>query len=119
MSCLFLFLSEARTYAHAQPGPARDVLISFVPVEAVVNLRDFGASGDGVADEGPALQRALDALATAGGGTLFVPAGRYAIITPVQKNFAGLGFVGNNSGRCFVHACTATHCIWLRADSGS
>jgi Carboxypeptidase regulatory-like domain/Pectate lyase superfamily protein len=61
-----------------------------VPVDGVVNLRDFGASGNGVADDGPALQSALDALATAGGGTLFVPAGRYAIITPVQKNFAGL-----------------------------
>lgn len=50
----------------------------------------FGAVGDGVADDGPALQRALDAIADAGGGTLSIPAGRYAIDTPVLKNFAGL-----------------------------
>ena len=54
------------------------------------DLSAFGAVGDGVADDGPALQSALDAIAAAGGGTLFVPAGRYAIITPVQKDFTGL-----------------------------
>ncbi len=53
-----------------------------------VNLRDFGAVGDGEADDGPALQSALDALAAAGGGTLFVPAGSYALVTPVVKNFS-------------------------------
>ncbi len=56
----------------------------------VFNLRDFGAVGNGVADDGPALQNALNAIGAAGGGELFVPAGRYAIITPVQKNFTGL-----------------------------
>ncbi len=55
-----------------------------------LNLRDFGAVGDGVTDDGPAFQAAFDALATAGGGTLFVPEGKYAITTPVSKNFAGL-----------------------------
>lgn len=54
------------------------------------DLRAFGAVGDGVADDGPALQRALNAIADAGGGVLLVPAGRYAIFTPVQKNFTGL-----------------------------
>lgn len=54
------------------------------------NLMDFGAVGDGATDDGPALQRALDAIAAAGGGTLFVPAGHYAINTPVQKDFKGL-----------------------------
>ncbi|MDT5296469.1 MAG: hypothetical protein QOJ76_3349 [Acidobacteriota bacterium] len=60
------------------------------PSAAFFNLIDFGAVGDGEADDGPALQAALDALAEAGGGTLFVPAGRYAIVTPVTKEFGGL-----------------------------
>src|SRR5215213_7724711 len=54
-----------------------------------INLRDFGAIGDGVTDDAPAFQKALDALATAGGGTLFIPAGQYVIATPVSKNFSG------------------------------
>jgi hypothetical protein len=62
-----------------------------VGAEDVFNLAEFGAVGDGIADDGPALQAALDAIAAAGGGTLFVPAGRYAIDTPVQKDFTGLG----------------------------
>jgi len=53
----------------------------------VLNLRNFGAAGDGIADDGPALQRALDALANAGGGTLHVPPGSYAIATPVARDF--------------------------------
>jgi len=56
---------------------------------ATLDLGSFGAVGDGVADDGPALQRALDALADAGGGTLAVPAGRFAILTPVAKDFRG------------------------------
>ncbi|HEX5709559.1 MAG TPA: Calx-beta domain-containing protein [Pyrinomonadaceae bacterium] len=61
------------------------------PPPVTLNLRDFGATGDGATDDGPALQRALDALASAGGGTLFVPAGRYVIATPARKDFTGLG----------------------------
>jgi hypothetical protein len=60
-------------------------------VEDNFNLAEFGAVGNGIADDGPALQAALNAIADAGGGTLLVPAGRYAIYTPVQKDFTGLG----------------------------
>jgi hypothetical protein len=64
---------------------------SFTPKPVpTLNLRNFGAAGNGVADDGPALQRALNALATSGGGTLYVPPGRYAITTPVSKDFSGL-----------------------------
>src|ERR1041384_2443358 len=55
-----------------------------------VNLRDFGATGDGVTDDAPAFQKALDSLANAGAGTLFIPAGKYVIATPVRKDFNGL-----------------------------
>jgi hypothetical protein len=53
-----------------------------------VNLQDYGAIGDGSTDVGPALQRALDDLAAAGGGTLVVPAGGFYLATPVSKQFA-------------------------------
>lgn len=54
-----------------------------------LNLMDFGATADGVTDDGPALKNALDALSDAGGGTLFVPSGSYAIVTPVAVDFSG------------------------------
>jgi hypothetical protein len=43
-----------------------------------LNARDFGAAGDGVADDAPALQKAIDA-ALEQGRTLLVPAGKYQI----------------------------------------
>jgi len=43
-----------------------------------VDVRRFGASGDGISDDTSALQRAIDAL-PGDGGTVHVPAGRYAI----------------------------------------
>lgn len=39
------------------------------------NIRDFGAVGDGRANDAPAIQRAIDACSEAGGGTVLVPAG--------------------------------------------
>ncbi len=61
------------------------------PAEAAgkpfLNLRDYHAVGDGKADDGPALQRALDALAAAGGGRLVIPPGKFLIKTPADMNF--------------------------------
>lgn len=53
----------------------------------VVNLRDFGATGDGVTNDSPALQNSLDQLAANGGGTLEIPAGHYLLGTPVSVQF--------------------------------
>ena len=41
------------------------------------DVRGYGAAGDGATNETGALQRAIDAAARAGGGTVLVPAGRY------------------------------------------
>ena len=54
-----------------------------------LNLRDYGAVGDNETDDGPALQRALDALAAAGGGRLVVPPGKFLLKTPARKDFLG------------------------------
>src|SRR5579875_303207 len=47
-------------------------------VLGAVDVKDFGAVGNGTHDDGPAFQRALDA-AQAGPGTVLVPPGTYAI----------------------------------------
>ncbi|KTG10209.1 hypothetical protein AUR64_11530 [Haloprofundus marisrubri] len=45
--------------------------------DAFVDVRAFGAVGDGDADDGPAIQAALDAVAERGGGEVHLPPGTY------------------------------------------
>ena len=80
--CLVAVLAAGADASRAEPVP---VAPAPAPQAAnqPFNLADFGAVGDGVADDGPAVQAALDAVIAAGGGTLLVPAGRFLIATPV------------------------------------
>lgn len=61
------------------------VVLSQLPNEVVtksdlpLNVRDFGAVGDGVADDTAAIQAALDAAEAAGGGIVWVPGGTYKL----------------------------------------
>ena len=50
----------------AQPGPK------------FYNIRDFGAKGDSVTNDGDAINKAIDAAAENGGGTVYFPPGMYA-----------------------------------------
>jgi polygalacturonase len=43
----------------------------------VIDVKDFGALGDGIALDTPAIQNAIAAASQVGGGTVFVPAGKY------------------------------------------
>ena len=48
---------------------------------ALHDVRTFGARGDGKIVDTPAINRAIEAVASAGGGTLFFPAGTYLCYT--------------------------------------
>ena len=41
------------------------------------NIKDFGAVGNGIVLDSPAIQDAIDAAYGAGGGTVYIPEGRY------------------------------------------
>ena len=68
------------------PGGGRVTrsVTQYLANNAVFNVRDFGARGDGT-DDGPAIRRALDA-AGAAGGTLVFPHGTYSYAE--SPNFA-------------------------------
>ncbi len=57
---------------------------------AVFNVRSFGASGNGARLETRALQKAIDACAQAGGGTVYFPAGTYLTGTLYLKSHVTL-----------------------------
>ncbi|MFI1607860.1 glycosyl hydrolase family 28-related protein [Streptomyces griseofuscus] len=68
---------------------------SSVPVSPLdwLNVKDYGARGDGITDDAPALQAAITAASAAGGGTLYVPAGRYILNTALTWS-SGVNAVG-------------------------
>ena len=49
--------------------------------EAFFDVRKYGATGDGKTVDTPAVNRAIEAVAAAGGGTLVFPAGTYVCFT--------------------------------------
>lgn len=57
---------------------AANITVSADPIPAdVFNVRQFGAKGDGKALDSAAINRAIEAAAKVGGGTVFFPAGTY------------------------------------------
>ncbi|MDH7480712.1 MAG: glycosyl hydrolase family 28-related protein [Armatimonadota bacterium] len=49
----------------------------------MLDVKQFGVKGDGKADDSAAIQRALDACAANGGGTVKLPAGKYKLSKPI------------------------------------
>jgi hypothetical protein len=48
-------------------------------LQETVSAKDFGALGNGAADDAPAIQRAIDHVQSLGGGIVYVPAGKYRL----------------------------------------
>jgi polygalacturonase len=68
--CVLPSFSQRGNAARNQPAP--------VPSGSLVfDVRDYGAKGDGVQLDSPAINRAIEAAAGQGGGTVFFPAGKY------------------------------------------
>lgn len=57
---------------------------------AEFNVRYFGAQGDGVAVDTPAINKAIEAASKAGGGTVVFPAGTYLCYSIRLKSHVGL-----------------------------
>jgi polygalacturonase len=84
LSCLLLALGmfqliSCSSLPQQQPG-ASDVF----------NVRDFGAVGDGKTLDSPAINKAIDACAAAGGGTVYLPAGTYLSGSIHMKSYINL-----------------------------
>lgn len=70
-------LNEFLTASHNNDGTLKSAALSTrMPV---FNVQDYGAKGDGAADDRSAIQSALEAAYRAGGGTVFIPAGTFAV----------------------------------------
>ncbi len=79
LSLMTLRAQGADAPATSAPATSPGEIVAALPVipEAQFNVLDFGAVGDYKADNTAAFQKAVAAVAAAGGGHLIVPAGSY------------------------------------------
>ncbi len=63
---------------HNAPMDAAVSAGSAEPMPGFFNVRVFGATGDGKTLDSPAINKAIEAAAAVGGGTVYVPAGNYS-----------------------------------------
>jgi signal transduction histidine kinase len=54
---------------------------------AFLNVKDYGAIGNGVADDTAAIQAAITAIGATTGGTIYFPQGTYLVSTTLSKTF--------------------------------
>lgn len=83
-----------------------------------LTVRDFGAKGDGVTDDGPAFNRYAAYLKLKGGGSFLVLPGRYRIETPVLIDVSdnsdevlgrGIPLIGAGMACCTIVCATGTN----------
>lgn len=75
--------------------------------QAPVNVKHFGAVGDGTTDDSSAINAALSAANTAGGGTVYIPEGTYK--ANIVHTFGKVSLIG--SGRGTVIAPASGACV--------
>lgn len=69
-------------------------------LNSAVSVSNYGAMGNGVADDSAAVRRAVDAVAARGGGQISFPKGTYLFESPVLvSNVTGVSFVGEQGAR--------------------
>lgn len=72
-----------------------------------VSVKDFGAVGNGIADDTAAFQVAVNALANNGGGTLYVPAGTYKLTDTITIN-RSICVAGESIQSTYLHLYVST-----------
>ena len=89
--------------------------------EPSINVRMFGAVGDGVADDTDAIHAAFDFVLAKGGGRVHVPVGKYRVTRGYthSKPYADLNLTGDTSSREDVGSAQGSTIILDNPDAAS
>ncbi len=78
----------------------------FSKVGETVSVKDFGAVGDGSTDDTVAIQAAITAVGTAGGGVVFIPNGTYLLSATLTITLAKTTIRGQSKGGTIITRAT-------------
>jgi len=85
----------------------------------VINVKNYGATGDGVTDDTTAIQAALTAVGSSG-GTLFFPTGSYKVTSELSMTIAeSVHIVGYNAKLVFSGLSADEYALTLQGSYGS
>ncbi|MFC7052619.1 glycoside hydrolase family 55 protein [Hansschlegelia quercus] len=105
--------------AFSPPASALPQGVAPPPASGVVNVRDFGAQGDGIANDTDAIQRAIDSVAVAPGRVfwetpiVYFPAGTYLISGTLERRdgegrfTSGMAIAGEGRDRTTIKLADA------------
>lgn len=77
------------------------------------HVRDYGAKGDGVTDDAPAIQAAINALAAKKGGVLHFDARTYRLASAITIGNVAVRLQGQG----FVEGASPGHGTWFKVDA--
>jgi hypothetical protein len=77
--------------------------------ELVYNVKDYGATGDGVADDTAEIQAAIAAAIAAGGGVVYLPVGTYKISSALTINGSRVTVQGTGPASKIVQSALAAN----------
>jgi hypothetical protein len=86
----------------------------------VINVKDYGAGGDGSTDDTTAIQAAITAAsATVWGGVVYFPRGRYKITADLTSTNVPITYLGDGRDQSLIIQFTASENVFTHVSSGS
>jgi len=82
-----------------------------------LNIKDYGAIGDGSTDDTTAIQNAINALSS-NGGVIYFPAGTYKVTSTVMISISGVTLRGNSRWNTFIYYYGSGDCVRMYASIG-
>lgn len=80
-----------------------------VTTPAWVSVKTYGATGNGVTDDTAAINNAIVAAGTAGGGVVYFPAGTYSTSGTLTIAYDGVRLVGDGKGNTIIKPVTGAN----------
>lgn len=78
------------------------LFVALYPVHAAFDVKTYGATGNGTTDDITAINSAVSAAATAGGGTVLFPAGTYRISAEIAITSSNIHLAGEGIGASVI-----------------